>query len=121
MAAELHRLGVFNQNLRDDAFDFSFDFIHHFHCFDDAYDGIRVNFGANFNVNSQLQEMARDKKCRSLAILPQFRLWWEPMVLPNWCRGYCDRWQNRNRTRICEFIILNDRCAAIGAALEPYF
>jgi len=48
--AEFHRFGVFHQNLRDNAFDFSFDFIHHFHRFDDAYNGFKVNFSANFNV-----------------------------------------------------------------------
>ena len=48
--AEFHGFGVFHQNLCDHAFDFSFDFIHHFHCFDNAYDGFGTYIGSNLNV-----------------------------------------------------------------------
>ena len=36
--AELHRLSIFGNDLRDYAFCFRLDFIHHFHRFDNAND-----------------------------------------------------------------------------------
>ena len=39
--AEFDRLGIFDQNLGDDAFGFGFDFVHHLHRFNDANDRVR--------------------------------------------------------------------------------
>jgi hypothetical protein len=51
--AEFDRLRVFDEHLSDDAFDLGFDFVHHFHGFDDADDGVGVYFRTDFDVGGR--------------------------------------------------------------------
>src|ERR1044071_3355454 len=48
--AEFDRLGIFNQHLRNDAFGFGLDLIHHFHGLNDAHHGLRPNFCSDLDV-----------------------------------------------------------------------
>ena len=47
--AELHRLRVFGHDFRDNSAGFGFDFIHHFHRFDDANHGVFADSRAHID------------------------------------------------------------------------
>jgi len=119
MAGRTPRL-AFSTKPRDDAFDFSFDFIHHFHCFDDAYDGIRVNFGANFNVTRSFRRW-RAIKVPIIGDFTSISFVVGTDGVPTGAGATATGGRTGTGPGFGEFIILNDRCAAIGAALEPYF
>src|SRR6266568_3173495 len=53
--AELDWFGVFDEDLRHDAFDLGLDFVHYLHRLDQAHHGFRANFGADFNVVGRLR------------------------------------------------------------------
>src|SRR3982750_3426866 len=52
--AKFDGLGVFEQDLGNNAFGLRLNLVHHLHGFDNAHHGVRVHLGANFHVGSGL-------------------------------------------------------------------